>query len=285
MSGATPTITIIVPTYNRPDSLRRCLGYLAAQTTQIPTEIVVVDDGSDDGERVAKVVAHTPHARLVRQRRRGPAAARNAGVRAARGSVICFTDDDCEPRAEWSARLADAVLAGADVVAGATTNGRVENRFAWASQLQAEYFTRHSGVPFAASNNIGATAVLMREVPFDDRYQGASEDRDWCDRVAQLGYRIVYEPSAVVHHQQRLTFWSYIRQHAGYGRGSHRYHRGGTRRRSLERPRFYVGLFGHGFRHGLAIGLLVTLGQAATTFGYLREWVGGLSSRGRTVVG
>jgi glycosyltransferase involved in cell wall biosynthesis len=38
MSGATPEITVIVPTYNRPESLRRCLGRLAAQTTQRPIE-------------------------------------------------------------------------------------------------------------------------------------------------------------------------------------------------------------------------------------------------------
>jgi glycosyltransferase involved in cell wall biosynthesis len=279
MSGATPEITVIVPTYNRLDSLRRCLGRLAAQTTRRPIEIVVVDDGSDDGERIAEAVAGVPNARLVRQPRRGPAAARNTGVRVARGSILCFTDDDCEPHTDWATRLADAVLGGADVVAGTTTNGQVESRFATASQVQADYFRRRSAVPFVASNNVASTALLLREVPFDDRYRGAAEDRDWCDRVAWLGYRIDYEPAALVHHHQQLTFRGYLAQHARYGRGSHRYHRSGNRRRSLERPRFYAGLFGGSFRQGIGIGLLVTLGQLATAFGYLHEWVGAKSRR------
>jgi glycosyltransferase involved in cell wall biosynthesis len=278
-----PDITVIVPTRNRLESLTRCLERLAAQRIEEPIEIVVVDDGSDDADGVAEAVSRTPRARLLRQARQGPAAARNAGVEVAQGSVVCFTDDDCEPQANWAALLAETVRAGADVAAGMTTNGEGGNWFAAASQVQADHFAHHSAVPFAASNNIASTTRLLREVEFDARYRGASEDRDWCERLALHGYRIEYEPAATVYHHKRLTLPGYLHQQARYGRGSWRYHRRKSRR-SFERPHFYTALIGRGFREGLGIGLLVILGQAALAFGYLQESLGStIKSDGRSL--
>src|SRR5205823_12054709 len=140
MNGGRPGISVIVPTHNRVESLERCLARLAAQETSEPVEIIVVDDGSDVAEQVAGVVARTPGARLLRQARHWPAAARNAGVGAAVGSVVCFTDDDCEPDPNWVRRLADAVRSGADVAAGTTTNGKPGSWFARAAHVQVEHF-------------------------------------------------------------------------------------------------------------------------------------------------
>lgn len=275
MNGITSAITVIVPTHNRPESLKRCLGHIIAQKTDEPIEILVVDDGSDDAGLVADVVARIPGAQLVRQARRGPAAARNTGVRAAGGSVICFTDDDCEPAPGWVAHLAQALDRGEHVVAGVTTNGAPENRFALASQLVSEYFGEHSSIPFAASNNIGATARLLREFPFDESYVDAGgEDRDWCDRITARGYRIARDPGAVVVHHEPLTFRAYVSQHARYGRGSYHYHRTASGQRRLERPHFYAKVVRHGFSAGPSVGLLVAAAQWATALGYLGEWVG-----------
>lgn len=253
------------------ECLERCLARLAAQETHEQVEIIVVDDGSDDAEQIAELVATTPGARLVRQEGQGPAAARNAGVRAAVGSVVCFTDDDCEPDPTWAQSLADAVRRGADVAAGSTRNGKGGNWFARALQFQVEHFARESGIPFAPSNNIASESRLLREVPFDGRYTGAAEDRDWCARVASRGYRIQYAPAAGLFHHQQLTLAGYLRKQARYGRGSWRYHRF-TSRRSFERPAFYLTLLRSGFREHTVIGMLVAVGQAALAIGYLREW-------------
>ena len=159
----TPDITVVVPTRDRPAGLRCCLARLAAQTAAV--EIVVVDDGSDDVEAVAAAVAAID-ARLVRQQRRGPGAARNAGVRAARAPIVCFTDDDCEPAPGWAETLAEALRAGADVAAGDTEPGDSANRYVVASQLVTNYVARHASVPFAASNNLGSTARLLTQAVF-----------------------------------------------------------------------------------------------------------------------
>ena len=88
-AAAAHVISVVVPTRDRPEALARCLAALAWQRAQL--EIIVVDDGDAGG-------AGAPGARVDRApAARGPAAARNLGARAARGDVVCFTDDDCAP--------------------------------------------------------------------------------------------------------------------------------------------------------------------------------------------
>ena len=272
MTETRPAISIVIPTHNRLDCLGRCLARIADQETRESTEIIVVDDGSDAAGEVAELVERVPGARLIRlDSRQGPAAARNAGARAARGSVVCFTDDDCEPDAHWAQALTDAVRRSAGVAAGATRNGADGNWFARALHVQVEYFADESGIPFAASNNIAAQSDLLREVPFDSHYAGAAEDRDWCARLAKHGFRIEHEPAAGLYHNQQLNLAGYLRKQARYGRGSWRYHRW-SNRRPFERPAFYFTLLRRGFREHPAIGVLVAVGQAALAIGYLREW-------------
>ena len=266
-----PEITIVVPTRNRPDRLRQCLVRLSEQIASSEIEVVVVDDGSDDAEGVASVVEPTLNARLVRQARRGPGAARNAGVRAARGSVICLTDDDCEPGPGWVATMAEAVRAGAHVVAGQTVTGDPRSRLARASELVTDAVTHRARAPFAASNNLASTARLLEEVPFDESYSDAAgEDRDWCERILARGLRIERRPATVVHRQE-LSLRGYLGRHVRYGRASYRFHRAEPRRRRLERPGFYTGLLRDGFREGPAVGVLVGVAQVATALGYARE--------------
>jgi glycosyltransferase involved in cell wall biosynthesis len=264
-----PEVTVVVPTRNRPESLRRCLEALAGQVGVGTIEIVVVDDGSDDSAAVEAALALAPHARVVRQPRSGPAAARNAGVAAARGSIVCFTDDDCEPDPEWAAALAAALREGADVVAGTTSNGYPGNPYAVASQLVTGYVTERGRRPFAATNNLAARETVLRELPFDEAFGSAGgEDREWCSRVVERGYRIGGSPARVVHYQ-KLTLGSFLGQQLRYGRGSYRFHESGG---AFERPGFYAGLLGRGFRAGLRVGLLVVAAQLATGAGYVVEW-------------
>ncbi|MDP1850369.1 MAG: glycosyltransferase, partial [Solirubrobacteraceae bacterium] len=98
-------ISVVVPTRDRPEALARCLAALARQRGADELEIVVVDDSDGGG-------AAAPGARVVHGGARGPAAARNLGVRAARGAIVCFTDDDCVPAPDWAQRLAAACADG-----------------------------------------------------------------------------------------------------------------------------------------------------------------------------
>ncbi len=106
---ATPRISVVVPTYRRPDLLQRCLGALQRQTLPAADyEIIVCDDGPSDAARqtVSKMtpVAGGPAVRYIPvTATQGPAGARNAGWRHARADVIAFTDDDTVPDPAWLA--------------------------------------------------------------------------------------------------------------------------------------------------------------------------------------
>ena len=94
-----PTVSVVVPTYNRRDRLEHVLDALFAQHTDVPFEIVVVSDGSTDGTDAYLSTAAAPAGsratlRHVRQENSGPAAARNRGVDLARGEIVVFVDDD-----------------------------------------------------------------------------------------------------------------------------------------------------------------------------------------------
>src|SRR5919204_417942 len=112
--------SVVVPTFRRPESLSRCLAALCAQAFD-PTayEVIVADDAaSDEARRVVTCWAERAAARGLALRyvpvtgAHGPAAARNAGWRAARGQIIAFTDDDCLPAPDWLAAGGAPVLGG-----------------------------------------------------------------------------------------------------------------------------------------------------------------------------
>jgi GT2 family glycosyltransferase len=240
-------LSVVIPTRGRPERLTTALAALERQTAAGSIEIVVVDDGSPDADEIAKVVAGT-RARLVRRPMPGGVgAARNEGARAADGPYVCFTDDDCEAAPNWAERMLQAFEDGADAVTGPTINGCPDNPFDTASQLIANYLAEQAlgagnSTSFGVGSNLGATKALLRSLPFDERYRGAAEERDWCAQITARGYRFVAVPDAVVVHKQELDLGGFWRKHVHYGRGAFTYRRLAPTRRPLAHPRFYSGL-------------------------------------------
>ena len=269
-------VSVIVPTRDRPGALADCLEALSVQTAADRFELIVVDDGSQAASEVAAVVARHPEARLVRASGSGPAAARNLGAGRARGTILCFTDDDCVPRPDWAERLAEEIDRGADAAAGTTlSSGGV---LADASEIVARA-PAGAGAPsggtlaFAPSNNLACSTTVFEALPFDESYpDAAAEDRDWCARLATSGYALRAAPGAVVVHRQDLTLRRFLRRQVRYGEGAYRFRSRAPGHARLEPAGFYVALIRRAFGRNIGVGLLVVAAQGATTLGFLRAW-------------
>jgi glycosyltransferase involved in cell wall biosynthesis len=114
--GDPPAVSVIVPARNAARTIGDTLAALARQDLSAPYEVVVVDDGSDDG--TAEVAEQAGGAvRVIRSEGRGPGPARNAGAKESRAPVLAFTDADCVPTSGWLSS-GMAALGEADLVQG-----------------------------------------------------------------------------------------------------------------------------------------------------------------------
>ncbi|ARP89497.1 glycosyl transferase family 2 [Bordetella genomosp. 9] len=200
-----PRISVVVPTYRRPDLLERCLGALLRQTLPAQEyEIIVCDDGPSDAARDV-VRRMTPAADgpavhyLPVTGTQGPAGARNAGWRHARAPLIAFTDDDTVPDAAWLAEGLAAFTPGVDALSGRIVMPLPPNPTDYeldASRLQdAEFATANVFVRRQALETVGG---------FDPRFQLAwREDSDLHFSLLEHGMRIVKAPRAIVVHPVR----------------------------------------------------------------------------------
>ncbi|HET7736631.1 MAG TPA: CDP-glycerol glycerophosphotransferase family protein [Nocardioidaceae bacterium] len=129
-----PTVSVIVPVYNVEKYLAECLDSIAAQSFD-DYEVVVVDDGSPDGSRAIaeRYAAADSRVRVVRRENGGLGAARNTGIRHARGEFLTFLDsDDVLPPHALRALVTSARETGSDVVVGSLR--RFDAHGAWAPQ-------------------------------------------------------------------------------------------------------------------------------------------------------
>ena len=207
----------MIATKDRAESLRGLFDALERQTMPRQSfEVVVVDDGSHD--RTSDIIeqyrqrAAGPFTALRSPTSRGPAAARNQGIRAARGVVVAFTDDDCEPAADWLAAGVELLREGGHgVVMGATQPAdppRAAQPFA--RSMQAD----HEDGRYPTCNVFYSRAALERAGGFDQSFRFAcGEDTDLAWRVKALGFTSAFCAEArVVHAVRAADFALFLRE-------------------------------------------------------------------------
>jgi GT2 family glycosyltransferase len=185
----TPLVSVIVTTYNRPVALGDALASIARQTYP-SIEIIVVNDAGSD---VRPVVAAHRNALLIDQPvNRGPAAARNAGLRAATGEYAMFFDDDDEMFPDHVGALAGAIeRSGLDVAYGQMINAFTSSRPG--EHYEVERVLAHvallDNLEIQWGGSLATTAVLFRrrlidEIGFVDETLDANEDYEYWMRLA-----------------------------------------------------------------------------------------------------
>lgn len=209
-------LSVIIPTRNRVEILTETIERLMVQATEVPFEVLVVDDGSQDAT-VATVQsfaqgAHVPVS-VLEQGSRGPAAARNRGIRAARGSVCLFIGDDTWPRSDVVER--HGRLHRRRPEAHVALLGNVE----WAPETRPSPFMQwlNTGLQFdfdqiTDPENVGGScfytanvsakrSFLLANGGFDEAFANAAfEDIELGLRLEHAGMRMAYDAGAVVEH-------------------------------------------------------------------------------------
>ena len=217
-TGGRPLVSVVMPVLNGMPWLEHQLRALAAQQIGVDWEVVVADNGSDDGTRscVMRWSERNSRIHLVdASARRGEAAARNIGVRAARGHLLAFCDADDVVRPGWLASMS-AALADTDLVAGMFDFSALDGE---PKSVPVPAATRQLGfLPFA----LGANLAVRREA--FEAVEGCCEelqigpDVDLCWRIQLAGYRFAVTADAVVEKRERAGVKPVFRAALGYGR-------------------------------------------------------------------
>ncbi len=226
------TFSVIIPTYNRKELLKQCLSSLFAQTfPKNEYEVIVVDDGSTDG---TVEFLKSQSALWRTQNHKGPAAARNFGVKQAQREIIAFADDDCVPPADWLEKLYDGFKRHPEVAVVSGYQEAQEEILQKNLVAQYERFqTRelYGGkdkeivggfeTPGGVTNNMAVKRQVFDKVGlFDENFPvPGGEDADLKKRIADAGFKFLYIPLKVEHHQE-YSLRGFLRQQKTRGIGA-----------------------------------------------------------------
>ena len=235
MSDVVPYLSVVVPTFNRKDSLQKTLDGLARQTYPAARfEAVVVSDGSTDGTDawLTEYARTSPFPlQVICQPNGGPARARNHGIQNAGGEVVVFLDDDVEPSPEFLAVHAahhqrqDRAVVIAPMLPDPALLWREPAWIAWEhAMLEKQYAAWRLGVwegcgpnNFYSGNASVRRTHLLAVGGFDEQFP-RQEDVELAVRLErQCGVHFVYEPDAPGTHRPQRRFASWLAVPFAYG--------------------------------------------------------------------
>jgi GT2 family glycosyltransferase len=290
-AASRPLISVIVPTYCRPASLRRCLASIAAQEYPRESfEVVVVDDGGTPAvtEDLREEFPGGPPLVLVREPHRGVAAARARGVVQARGGILAFLDDDCAVPTDYLASIERVFRRhpATRVVQVRILNPEPESLYgqAWEFLLEEAFRvnTRATADGRFTCATLGGVFVATRDifdrVAWDARFSRTREDADLRYQLHGGGIPVYYEADIRVFHFNRPSLCAFLAQFVHYGRGQVHLRR---KWRGVPPPYSYASatsrpalrrlLRARGWRRGLAVYAVLVLRRHAANWGVLYE--------------
>ena len=215
MNPPRPWLSIVIPSYNRPDLLARCLGSVVRHAPN-NTEVIVVDDGSP-GATVSETASRFAGVHTVRHaKNQGFCVAANRGLRLARGDVVELLNDDAfvtEGWAEPALRAFDDPTVGAvaplvlmadrDVIDSAGDEydeGGFARKRGHGCRPGVEHLRRREVFGASGSSAFYRRSAFERVGHFPEEFGSYFEDVDLAWRLNKAGYRTIYEPESVVRH-------------------------------------------------------------------------------------
>lgn len=203
-------ISVIIPTFKDWETLRNCLEHLKKQTlSSNDFEVIIVNNEPsypipDDLELAVNV-------KLIAEKKPGSYAARNKGIREAKGGILAFTDSDCLPHANWligalkEMNSQDEIdMIGGDIQLfklpkGETSAFLFEKHYAFKQQMNVERYGK------SVTANLIVRKKVFDELGMFDESAFSGEDNRWTSMAVSKGYRMVYSPVVRVAHPARVS--------------------------------------------------------------------------------
>jgi mycofactocin system glycosyltransferase len=220
-----PFVSVIIPVRDQPGDLLDCLK--ALEKVRYPRdrrEIIVVDDGSR--EKLEKVVQNAGINIIRHEKSKGAAACRNIGAKAAKGEILAFLDADCLATEGWLEELMPFFqYAGAGAVGGyidgygdKTWLERYEKVFS-PLNMGSRLITEGKGEPgfYVPTANLLVSREAFRSAGGFKEGMEVGEDVDFCWRLRDRGYTLVYTPSGSVAHKHRNKLGKMLKRRFEYG--------------------------------------------------------------------
>jgi len=230
-----PSVSIVIPIYNRAALLNLCLPPLFAQSyPQDRYEILLIDDGSSDDtvERAREIgLKWDGKFRIIEQTNGGPAKARNSGLFASQADIIAFVDSDCVAEPRWLEILINALTHHeADAVGGPIVGAHIDNWVSFYLETVGFYRhrIRHGKVDYLVSGNIAVRRNALLAVGGFTTQGGVwGEDVDLSYKLIREGYKlIVSEQGVVTHYGDPTTLRQLIHNLFRYGKNIHHLSKG-----------------------------------------------------------
>lgn len=212
-------ISVVIPTYRRPDSLNRCLEGLRKQVRSADEVLVVTQERDEESLRIAALWSHWPAVRVLRQAGGGAVAQYNLGLESSGGDVIAITDDDSVPRPDWLFRIERWMtedkdlggIGGRDVVHenGVPIPGtaRLVGIVQWFGRIVHNHHlgTRvASNVDILKGVNMSFRAAAVADLRFDTDLRGEGAqvclDMAFSLAVKKRRWRLLFDPEVIVDH-------------------------------------------------------------------------------------
>ncbi len=215
-------LSVLICTYNRPQLLTQCLRALLERTVGKPNQVVVVNGGDDEADRVVESFRNQQvDIKLVKTENKNLAASRNVGLPYCAGDIVAMTDDDAEVAPDWLVQIKRAHSKHVDVgaVGGLVINAEPNSLISRiADQVTFPSYSSPRQVRTLPGVNISYKRQVIERLGPQDETLFRGEDVDYNWRLLQLGYKIYFDPAIRVYHHHRPTLRAFLNQQYMYGR-------------------------------------------------------------------